>query len=209
MLNPFRHRPPTCPECRSPARMLYGNCSYCSTQIHIPLAYFRWIWALVVTVLVAAGIPTYTEQHAGTWFLSLACTSLPLRIIAGYLIPPWFERGPVKLRLPFVGWYLTHFVFLFTYWTFLGWSHFALGASHRDIAELNAILSSPIGWINPAFFIVPSRSFADVCGILLGNSFFFAVATWFLYRGARFIMRRNRVTRINLSEQVGDSNEDD
>jgi hypothetical protein len=208
MINPFRIRPPTCPECQSHIRRIHGNCAYCGTDLYIPVAYFRWIWALALAVVVAVAIPTYTGRHAGSWLLGLVCLSLVLRVVAGFLIPPWLERGEPKPHMPFVIWYFACFLFLFCYWTFLGWSHVLVGST-REIGDLNAILSSPIGFISPVFFIVPSQSFADVCGILLGNSFFLSVATLILYRGAHAVIKRNRVTRMNLTGTGAGRDEDD
>jgi hypothetical protein len=201
MLNPFRRTPPVCPACRMPVRIVGGCCSYCGAEVHIPTAYFRWMWLLVITVLVVIGTITYDHDHPGSWLLGLIFLSIPLRIVCGTLIPPWFELSKLKSGIPFIFWYATFAIFLFLYWQLLGWLGVLLRASGSDFNDTMSFFSMPLCWVNPRFFIAPDRSFSDVCGILAGNGFFYALLAFLLYRGVHARLRANRVTRMNLTAE--------
>jgi hypothetical protein len=201
MPNPFRRKMPACPECRMPARISRGCCRYCSTEIYVPLAYFRWIWLLVVALLVVIGTITYDHAHPGSWLLSLIFLSIPLRVVCGVLIPPWFELGKLKSGITFIFWYVTFIIFLFIYWQAWGWLSILLRASRSDFNDTMGFFSMPLCWVNPRFFIAADRTFSDVCGILAGNSFFYALVVFLLYRGVHARLHANRVTRMNLTAE--------
>jgi hypothetical protein len=206
MPNPFQRKPPVCPACKMPARIIRGSCSYCSAEVYVPLAYFRWIWLLAIAVLVVIGTITYDPDHPGGWLLWLICLSIPLRVVCGILIPPWFELGKFRSGIPFIFWYVAFIIFTFFYWQAWGWLSIVLRASRGDFADLMGIFSMPLCWVNSRFFIAPDRSFSDVCGILAGNSFFYALLVFLLYRGVHARLHANRVTRMNLA---ADGSEDE
>jgi hypothetical protein len=100
MLNPLHRTVPVCPECGRTARIARGRCRWCDAEVYIPIAYFRWLWFLVATTLVGMGVLTFNAGHAGTWLLVLLVLAVPIRLIWGIVIPPWFELGSVKYGLP-------------------------------------------------------------------------------------------------------------
>ncbi len=59
------------------------------------------VWLLVVISMAAIGMATFRRDHAGTWLLALLFAVIPLRIVFGILIVPWFELGVVRYRLRF------------------------------------------------------------------------------------------------------------
>jgi hypothetical protein len=93
MFNPLHREVPVCPECRRPACIRQGLCQYCGAEVYIPIAYFRWLWFLVLTTLAVLGVLTFRVNHAGTWLLILLFLAIPIRVLWGILIPPWIERG--------------------------------------------------------------------------------------------------------------------
>jgi hypothetical protein len=176
-------------------------------SLHVPSSYFRWVWLLVLTVLALIGISTYNSEHTGTWFFVVMLLALPVRVICGMLVPPRFERGPGRAGIPFIGWYLICCAFIFLYWTGWGWLHVLLGASKDEVQENLNFFSLPLGMVFRGFVLTPQRSFVDLCGILFANCFFYALALYLLYRFGGFLIRRDRVTRMDLftnpvSEQV-------
>jgi hypothetical protein len=199
MFNPFRRETPKCPGCQRPAQIRRGRCAFCNVRVYIPRAYFRLIWLLVVVVLVATGAATYSRGHTGTWLLALLLSAIPLRIVFGFLIPPWFELGSIKYGLPFVLWYVAICVSNFLYWQIWGWSSLAL-VGKADARETMDFFSLPLIWISPSFYINSSRSFADVCGILFGNAFFYALATFVVYRVVNARLNRSRAIRLGISD---------
>jgi hypothetical protein len=209
MHNPFRRQHPICPVCNMPARIFRGCCSYCEAEIYVPLLYFRWIWLLVVAALVVVGAITYNQVHPGAWLLGLVFLSIPLRIIFGLLVPPWFETHKLKSGIPFILWYVSFSIFLFIYWQVLGWTNILLGASRSEFNDTMGFFSMPLCWVNPRFFITPERSFLDVCGILAGNSFFFAVLAFVAYRAVHARLLANGITRMNLTTEVSKDEEGD
>jgi hypothetical protein len=202
--NPLRRTMPVCPACKMSARIFRGCCAYCGAETYIPLAYFRWIWFLVIVVLIVIGTIADSHDHPGTWLLSLIFLSIPLRIVWSVLIPPWFELGRPKSGIPFLFWYVTCVTLAFFYWQAWGWLTILLRASRNDFNDMMGFFSMPLCWVNPRFFIAPDRSFWDVCGILAGNSFFYALLTFLLYRAVHARLRANRVTRMNLTADRSD-----
>ncbi len=199
MFNPFHRSVPTCPACQFPLRLFRGGCAHCRAPLYIPSSYFRWVWLLVLAVLTALAIPTYTSEHAGTWFLELLLIALPVRLICGVLVPPPFECGQQRSKLPFVAWYVACCLMIFVYWTGFGWTHILLGASKDELRDNLNFFSLPLGMVSRGFVLAPQRTFVDVCGILLANCFFYARVLFLLHKFGAFLIRRNRVTRMDLS----------
>ncbi|HEY6970475.1 MAG TPA: hypothetical protein VJA94_14810 [Candidatus Angelobacter sp.] len=90
----------------------------------------------------------------------------------------------------------------------LGWGAF-LFASKRDVWEITDMWSVPLGLINAAFRISPEKSFVAVLGILVANSYFYALALTLIFKFVHGIIQRNRVTQLSLSgKSVGDDDDD-
>ncbi len=68
-----------------------------------------------------------------------------------------------------------------------------------DVQEHLEDLSLPLARISPNFLIRRESSILDVCGIILGNSFFFALLIFSFYQPIRWLFRRARPTQLNIS----------
>lgn len=204
MFNPFHRAKPTCPACGSLLFETGGHgvlrCAACHTDLHVPWAYARWTWILVCVVLALIGSLTFSNDHAGTWLLFLILGSIPLRMIAGSLIPPWLEVGKQRPRVLFFFWYLMYALGAPLVVLAIGWFQVLTGP-RGELTESLVAFSLPLAWIYSGFLLDPSKSFLDVCGVILGNSFFYAVATFAAWRGVHSILKRNRVTAMNLESK--------
>jgi hypothetical protein len=138
--------------------------------------------------------------------LLLILCSIPARISLGILILPYYDAGKYKQGIPFLFWYFSYALAMPVAVTALGWFHVLVGASKSEISDTMVAMSLPLGWIDTAFIMNINRSFLDICGIVVGNSFFYAVATFALWRFARAMIHRNRVTVINIA---GDKTDDE
>ena len=79
--------------------------------------------------------------------------------------------------------------------------------SRQDLYDHFQMLSVPLAWINPNCLITPEKSFLDVCGIILANSYFGAFFLWLCGNGVRAVFRRNRVTRMSITDVPPDSDD--
>jgi hypothetical protein len=173
---------------------------WCGTEIYVPVAYFRLLWLAVFVTMVALGAATFNSAHAGTWLLVLILLAVPVRMIWGILVPPWIERGVFKPRLPFIAWYVAVSLTQFVYWSLWGWLHILLGASKAELSENWDTFSLPLYWINSAFLIRPDKRFADVCGIILGNSFFYTLMLFALYSWVHAKLNRSRAITLSIMD---------
>jgi hypothetical protein len=213
MFNPFQRDRPHCPVCRHIFQAAGGHgplrCALCDSQVYIPVAYARWVWFAVLVLLCVVGIFTHNAQHSGIWILLLLLSAVPLRILLGILIPPWFEAKKDRVGFPFLLWYICLAITMPLSWTAIGWFQVLTGSSKSEIQETLITLSLPLGWISPEFLLNTSKDFFDVCGVVLGNSFFYALATFAVWRAAHSVIRRNRVTAMNIEGRSGDDDDDE
>jgi hypothetical protein len=200
MFNPLHRKVPRCPECERLARIAQGRCVWCDAQVYTPVNYFRWLWGLVWTTVGVLGALTFNATHAGTWLLVLLFSAIPIRIAWGILIPPWIEAGTSKNGLPFITWYWTVCVIQIITWTLFGGLQITLGASRSELNDNWDVVSVPLGWINSAFIVRPDKSLFDNFGIIAGNSFFPALATFLVYTAVRARLNRSRAIRINITD---------
>jgi len=121
-------------------------------------------------------------------------------MIWGILIPPWIERGAFRAGLPFIAWYVGFSAMQIAYWTIWGWLHIGLSASKDELNENWDFFSVPLAWINSAFLIRSNKSLSDVFGIIIGNSFFYALGIFVVYTGVRARLNRNRAIRLNITD---------
>jgi len=204
MFNPLRRQPLICPECERPARIQGGRCCGCGACIHLPVAYFRWLWFLTFLTLAGAATLVLTSQHIGTWLLLLIILTFPVRIAWSFVIPPWIERGELKSGWPFGFFYFAAFFTLFMDWMAFGWLHVGLGATKSEISENWFFFSIPLYWIDSNFLIQSDRWLSDAIGSILGNSFFYALVAFALYRGVSTRLNRNRAIRLKITDSDGE-----
>jgi len=178
---------------------MIGKCIYCEADVHIPLAYFRWLWLLTLSIVIMLGVITYSPEPTGTWSLVLLLIALPIRWILGILIPPWLEPGTAQYQASFAILYVTYLMALLFELVCLGAAHFLIGATRNDVREWAQIMSAPLGLIHPAFWLTSARNFADWCGIFFANNLVITTVVYFLYRVMSRVRRRGEFARMNLS----------
>jgi hypothetical protein len=144
---------------------------------------------------------TYSSAHAGTWLLCLIISSIPLRVAVGKAIPPWFETGKQRFRFTFLLWYVGIALSMPLCVVALGWSHVLTGSSRDELRNFLVTESLPLAWISSDFLLDSNKTFLDACGTVLGNSFFYAVATFAAWRSVRAVLNRSRVTAMNLDSR--------
>jgi len=93
------------------------------------------------------------------------------------------------------------------YFVLLGWLSLLLG-SHRDLLQQFDLASFPLNQIDRAFEITPQRSFLDVVGTIMGNTFFFTVIIYWCWRTVRTSFNRSRVTQIGITDDTKLEDED-
>lgn len=200
MFNPLKRNCPVCPECKRPLLIRRGRCCKCGVEVHLPVAYFRLLWFLTFLVLAGIGSVVFHSQHIGTWLFLLIIVSIPVRIAWGFVIPPWIERGEYKSGWPFGFFYLAVFMTLFLEWIAWGWLHVGLGATRAELSENWFFFSIPLCWISSNFLIRSDRWLSDAVGSILGNSFFYALFAFALYRAVSSVLDRNRAIRLNITD---------
>ena len=89
-----------------------------------------------------------------------------------------------------------------------GWAAVIVGASRQEWYEHLDFLSVPLGWVNRNFVIRPERSLLTVCGIILCNSYFYALMLLPIYKIVHAALYRGRVTQLGISQSIS-PNEDD
>lgn len=152
--------------------------------------------AFVFVLLI--GTATYNQESDGTWLLSLAALAIATWFALAVSLPPWLKQGSYQTRFTFGAAYFTAvfemFLVLFVGYTAL----ISVLGSSRDIREHLGMLSLPLFWFSKKFLITPESSFPDLCGILLGNSFFYGLVLYVCYQAVHWSMRRSRTTQLSL-----------
>jgi hypothetical protein len=118
-------------------------------------------------------------------------------------VEPWHRN----LRL-LVGIWFGLTLYLLAYAFFLGWGAFFLGGSQRDIREITDMWSAPLGFLNSAFVITPTKSFIAVLGIMFANCFFWASVLTAVIKIVQSRLRQP-ITRIGLSGEQRDNVDDE
>ena len=89
-----------------------------------------------------------------------------------------------------------------------GWFHVLTGSSRNELKEFLIQESLPLAWFSSDFLLDSNKTFLDACGTVLGNSFFYAVATFAAWRSVRAILKRSLVTAMNLESRPDPAEED-
>jgi hypothetical protein len=183
------------------------HCPFCQSRIGLSPNYQRWTLLLVVLLTTVIGWGFRSPSSSGAWLLFMMLTALFLRAtMLGVFAPP-LSVAPKGEGIPFALCYLTLGLVIFVeQFVLFGWGIVAMG-SQQDLYDHFQMLSAPLMWINPNFLITPDRTFLDVCGILLANSYFAAFFLWLCGNGVRAVFRRNRVTRMSITDAPSDSDD--
>jgi hypothetical protein len=183
------------------------HCPFCETRIGLSPNYQRWTLLMVVLLTTAIGWAFRTPSSSGAWLLGMMFIALTLRIVTLAALPAPLSVAPNHEGIPFAGCYLALALIIFIeQFILFGWGIVAMG-SRQDLYDHFQMLSVPLAWINPNFLITPQRGFLDVCGILLANSYFGAFAMWSCANTVRAVFRRNRVTRMSITDAPSDSDD--
>ena len=198
------HKPVDCPSCHRPIDLRSApdwTCPFCHNGIAISDAYNRNAALFTLAGVILVGAATHDSEAGGTWLLWTILSALPLWFLFLISVPPSLQVGQRQPRLTIVGAYLASVFSIFGVGVLgLGGAYMVLGASRAEVQEHMVGLSLPVGWISPNFFIMPGRSFLDVCGILLGNSFFYGLVLFGCFRVIHWILQKNRPTRLSISD---------
>ena len=203
--------PLTCPACKR--RIIrYDSkksvCSLCGAEISIAASYNRYLGQITLTVLFVLGSATFSSSARGSWFLWMFLFGLVLRFALAFVVPPWFEMGLTRQRASFSTGWISFAVVLCLYYLLLTGSCSLTSDTHAYLEQRES-LSFPLALLNKNFYITASTPSIDVAGIALANSFFYgglmACCWWFV----RYVFRRNKVTRMNLSGNSKNEDEDD
>jgi hypothetical protein len=143
---------------------------------------------------------THESTSGGAWLLGIFLSAIPCWIMFLNVVPPWLKQGHAQPRITLVSSWLSVALTVFLV-EFMGFGalYVFFGSSRRELLEHLAMLSMPLAWISPNFLITPSRTFFDLCGIILGNSAFFGPLMFACYQTVRWAFRRSRPTQLSLS----------
>jgi hypothetical protein len=158
--------------------------------------------ALLVVVLI--GLLTYHQRaSAGPWIIGLVLLWAYIAFVLSLIVPATYERGYCQPQVTFVSSFLGIFVSFFTV-EFVGFltAYVVLGAKPAEIQEQLEFLSEPLRWFSPQFLITPDKSFLDVCGIMLGNSFLIGIPIFLCAKSVQAVLRRNRVVQIGIDHSI-------
>lgn len=198
----FGHEPLTCPKCgeRIAGRQLRKwQCPSCHIPVTVADSYARLTGLLAVAIVITLGILTHRTNSDGTWLLCLILSVIPIRFVLSMIIPPWLKKGRYEFRFTFGEAIITSAIYIFLVLFVLGAGTILLLGSKNDVRELLEALSAPIVWINRNFLITPDKNFLDVCGVILGNSFFYGSFYFVCQRCVRCAYRKARPIRLSLS----------
>lgn len=195
-------KPLTCPQCgeRIERRQLkLWVCPSCHTSFGIAHSYQRCADLVMFASVAFLAAMTHKSTSDGTWLLGVILPGVPCWFLFLVLVPPWLKQGSNQVRVTVLSSYLGAAMTIFL--AGLGWSAviMLLGGSKQDLQEHWAMLSLPLVYVSPNFLITTDSSFTDMCGVVLGNSFFFGLLMFACYQTVRWFFHRNRPTQLSLS----------
>lgn len=207
-----RFKPLTCPRCNERIhrqQVKDWECPSCHSDFGLAPSYQRCVGSLTLASVSLLAVATHKSTSGGAWLLSVFSSAIPSWFIFMIVVPPWLKRGHNQPKFTIVVSWLSAALSVFVV-EFLGFgaAHLLLGASRRELLEHLEMLSMPLAWISPNFLITPSKSFFDVCGVILGNSVFFGSLIFAAYQPVRLAFRRSRPTQLSLSNSNSTEDED-
>jgi hypothetical protein len=123
-----------------------------------------------------------------------------LRVFFFTVIPPWLQEGRDPVGVSLLGlWILYSMSALVFQFVGFGLLRILLSGSADEWREHIDVLSLPLSMIEANFRLTPDNTFLDLCGVLVGNSFFYALLVFLCYQPVRRAFRKNRPTRLSLS----------
>jgi hypothetical protein len=200
-------KPPTCPTCNrflDLHELKEWICPFCGADFSIDESYRHHIGKLTLASMIFLGVLSHRSYSGGTWLLVVILSGIPIWIIFIRLIPLRLRSGrqqpKIRMMSTYLGMVSTVFLAVFlTEFLGLGGLMFITGATRNNVQEHFQILSMPLAWISTNFLITPNNSFSDVCGVILGNSFFYGLLMFTCYQPIRWIFRRSRPTQLSLT----------
>lgn len=189
-------------------------CPACDSPVRVSRKYSQLEVATVFLLVAIIAALTYTPNSSGGWILKILASFIPLRIAYFRFVPPALEAGEeIDIEASRTGLFtllvITMFLVALLEFTALGWVHFFVRGSQREMTELLDMFSLPLGWISPGFVLRPTKSFVDVCGVILGNSLFYAIPFSIGVTVVRKAFRRSRVTQIGITGFTGQGDDED
>jgi uncharacterized membrane protein required for colicin V production len=147
------------------------------------------------------GAVTHQTGSSGGWLLGVILTTLVFWFFFLAGIPPWLQKGRSPSQALFLGLWVSAAIGALVF-QFVGFSivRILLGGSQEEWRQHIDFLSFPLALMDRNFQLTPAHSFFDLCGVLVGNAFFYALSVYLCYHPVRSAFRRNLPTRLSISE---------
>jgi hypothetical protein len=206
-----RYKSLICPHCDKPIErrdLRSWVCPHCHADIGAANSYFRLAELLTFAWIVLVGIITHKSSSGGTWLLGSILSGALFWFVFIVLVSPWLSKGHTQPRITFAVMYLSAVTSMFVV-EFLGFGAMILLLGNAsDVRDHLEMLSMPLVWISGNFLITKDKDFSDVCGILLGNSFFLGLLGFACYQPIRWVFRRNRLTQLSITDRPSIDDDD-
>lgn len=194
-----------CPACNAKFRWEHLRngpvCPECGVFVRFSRKQARRNALIAYSMLAVIGFLTYTPNVTGSWLLFLLLLGIPVRWVCGSFSQPELEIGVPQPRLTYTGAVIgCAFTIFAIEFVALVAMMMLVGGTGRDLQEQLEFLSVPLAWINTHFLLTRNSSFLDVCGVILGNSFFYGAVLYSCYFFVRRAFHRSRVTQISISD---------
>lgn len=216
-----------CPRCQHELPVPQRNevaqavCPHCGAALSFsPLHTKTALLLSFAATLVIAGALGVKAWAAILWIPLLVITFIVMSIVVMVIAPPRLrvltasdlattkiEPWRRNLRFFLILWFALTF-YLVTYGFVIGWCAYLLGHSPQDVREATDMFSMPLAFVNSAFLIRPTSSFAAVFGIVFANCFFYAAV---LLAIVRIVQNRlhQPVTQIGIFHPRKDQQDDE
>jgi hypothetical protein len=195
-----------CPSCNRPIDLGQTKdwvCPHCHDAFRVADAYNRNAALFTMAGVALIGLVSHDSSSDGKWLLGTILSALPLWFLFLTSVPLYLEKGSSQPRLTIVGAYISATFSIFVFGLIgMGGMYLLLGASHRDLQEHLQMFSFPLAYIDRNFLIQPGKTFAEVCGIVMGNSVFFGLLVFACYHPIRYFLRRNRPTQLAITDSA-------
>jgi hypothetical protein len=186
-------------------------CVACNEPVRISWSYRRQLAYMAIVIDTVVAFATYRQMSAGPWIIGLVLFWVLITFALQILIPATYEPGyPQEYKLTFVSAFIGTFLTVLLV-EFLGFLtlFFVVGAKPAEVQEHLDMLSAPLAFFSQQFRITPQKNFLDVCGIMLGNSFFLGIPFYVCGKVVHFFLRRNRVVQIGIDSSVDLTDDND